>query len=91
MKYYSEITKNMYNSVEDLQKAEKAMEDRTNERKNAAEKVDKAYNNMVKARKEYETELSDFCEKYGTYHKSIKSNEDFDYSAIKELLNILNL
>lgn len=87
MKYYSEITKKVYDSVDELNKAEEAVNEKTNARKKAAEEVDKACTHYIEvkrecdktveeARKHYEKALADFCSKYGVYHKSFKFDEN---------------
>lgn len=87
MKYFSEVTKKVYDSVDELNKAEEAVNEKTNARKKAAEAVDKACKHYIevkrecdeavtKARQEYEKELANFCSKYGVYHKSYKFDEN---------------
>lgn len=92
MKYYSEVTKKMYDTVKDLEKAEKEIRDRNDERKVAAAAVEKAYNELVEARERYSKVLSDFCSKYGAYHQSIKSTDsDSSWKNLGTLLDLLNL
>lgn len=92
MKYYSEVTKKMYDSVRDLEKAEKEIKDKNDERKTAAAAVEKAYNELVEARERYSKVLSDFCSKYGAYHQSIKSTDsDSSWKNLGTLLDLLNL
>ena len=87
MRYFSDITKKVYDNVDELNKAEEAVSEKTNARKKAAEAVDKACKHYIevkreceetvsKARKEYEEVLADFCSKYGVYHKSFKFDEN---------------
>lgn len=92
MKYYSEVTRKMYDTVKDLEKAEKEIRDKNVERKTAAAAVEKAYNELVEARERYSKVLNDFCSEYGAYHQSIKST-DFDPSlrSLSSLLDLLNL
>lgn len=92
MKYYSEITKKMYDTVKDLEKAEKEIKDKNDERKTAAAAVEKAYNELVEARERYSKVLNDFCSKYGAYHQSIKSTDsDSSWRSLSSLLDLLNL
>ena len=96
MKYYSELTKVMYDSVEELEKAEKEITNKTNERKKDAAEVEKAYEAMVSARKNYEKILTDFCNKHGSYHRTIKSTDiDGDitssWNSLAHLIDILKL
>lgn len=96
MRYYSDKTQKFYDTEkacvaaeaeatrkEELQKIE--AERKTNERKAAAEKVDKAYKAMLSAQQAYRDELSAFCEKYGTYHLSIDDSRN-----IPSLFDIFN-
>jgi len=78
MKYYSEITKNMYDTTEELEEAERIASEKVNARKKDAEAVEAAYKAMIDARKNYEEVLTDFCKKHGAYHKSITSPETSD-------------
>ena len=92
MKFYSEITKKMYDTVKDLEKAEKETKDKNDERKAAAAAVDKAYNDLVAAREKYSKVLNDFCSKYGAYHRSIKSTDsDASWKSLSSLLDLLDL
>ncbi len=92
MKYYSEVTKKMYDTVKDLEKAEKEIKDKNDERKTAAAAVEKAYNELVEARERYSKVLNDFCSKYGAYHQSIKSaDSDPSWRSLSSLLDLLNL
>lgn len=90
MKYYSELTKKPYDTVEDLKKAEaevlasKEKEDaKKAERANEAKKVQdamneakKAYEAAYAARKEANNKLNEFCKKYGSYHATYRGLPD---------------
>ena len=96
MKYYSEITKNMYDSVDELKNAEEALASKTTERKKDAAEVEKAYNALLDARKNYNEILTKFCEKHGAYHRTIRSTDvDADatnsWDSIAHLLDWLKL
>lgn len=103
MKYYSEVTKKMYDSVKELEKAEREIKDKNDERKTAAAAVEKAYDELVNVRKRasdevaaarerYSKVLSDFYSKYGAYHQSIKSTDsDLSWKSLSSLLDLLNL
>ena len=78
MKYYSDMTNKLYDSVEALEAEElkikqaeeaerKAAEAKTN-RAAAAKEVEEAY-------KVYMTKLNDFCEKYGAFHMTLKGDD----------------
>lgn len=79
MKYYSEITKKIYDSERACKEEENKLINEQNQkaaaRKADADKVEKALATYLKAAKEYRAALSDFCSKHGTYHKSISTNE----------------
>lgn len=67
MKYFSEVTKKVYDTVEALETAEAAV-NTAHEAQVAAEKrVEAAMAAARKARKAADAELKDYCEKYGTY------------------------
>ena len=82
MKYFSEITKKTYDTEEECLEAEKTVSMEKEERKLAAKRVDEAENNYLKAREAYITELNNFCNKYGAYHKTISSNNLDDFKKI---------
>lgn len=89
MKYYSEVTKKLYENIEDLKQAEAEITTKANVRKQDAEKVEKAYNAYIDARKEYEKTLTEFCNKHGAYHKTYTNK---DASNVKnEFENLRNL
>ena len=78
MKYYSDLTKKFYEKASECEKAEAAFKaeqkkkeeealQKSNARKEAAKKVEEAYNKLIAAKKEYESILSNFCKEYGTY------------------------
>ena len=75
MKYYSDVTKKVYDTVGDLEAAEKEVSEKTNARKEDAAKVEAAFNEMSTARKKYEKVLREFCEKHGAYHRTIKPED----------------
>lgn len=86
MKYYSDLTGDFYMTQEDCEKAEKIFQERkakeeaeaaqkSANRKAAAKKVEEAHEALLKARKEYQKELSDFCKEYGYYHLTLNGND----------------
>ena len=94
MKYYSEVTKKIYDSVNELKTAEDEIQNKANARKKDAEVVEKAFNNYHTARVEYEKALKDFCDKYGSYHRTIKVDDSDiesanDFSSLRDLVNLL--
>ena len=95
MKYYSEITKNLYDSQDVLVEAEnkikierikkEAAEREAKEaRANDAKKVDEAWKNLTEARKAYQEALTEFCKKHGAYHKTLTEKDlpDSSFSNI---------
>lgn len=77
MKYYSEITKQFYNSEAECQKVEKACAGR-------AAAVKDAYEAMIKARDAYQKVLTDYINKYDNDDIIDEMISEF----IKELSNI---
>lgn len=94
MKYYSDLTHKMYESVEELETAELAAKQEKDERAQAAaevklagEKVAEAYQAYKVACKERDKLLTDFCEKYGSYKTTVRSNDIKTLDPLSELLN----
>lgn len=95
MQYYSDKTKKVYKTVDELNDAEKKYDDnqlaiakRNDERKARAKEVEDAYKVMEDARKAYNKKVNDFIKDYGSYHYSItKKLNDDDY---KDPLNVFD-
>lgn len=84
MKFYSEVCHKVYDSVEDLEAAEKEALEAKDARKIEAEKVEAAYKAMKEAKHDYEVAtqkcqeaLSNFCAKYGTYKTTVRPGDMF--------------
>lgn len=84
MRYLSDKTGKIYNSVEELEKAEKELEVKQKEedalkakRAERAKEVEDAFKSASDAEKHAEKVLSDFCKDYGAYHTSLKSGDVF--------------
>ena len=86
MKILSEKTNKEYATVEECLEAEKAYDEEqlavkakeealANERKSAAEEVEKARRAMIEASQKYRETLAQFCDKYGVYHRSYRFND----------------
>ena len=95
MKYYSEVTKQVYDSEAACYAAERKEKAKSDQRKKDAESVEaarKAYSDALdasaKAREEYEKVLADFCKKYGAYHTSVSWDKDGG-SNVNELRDII--
>lgn len=89
-RYYSDFTNKFYNSMEDLEKAEKKIiaeqeekkakeQKRADERKARAQEIDELQKAYVVARKAYTDALEKFCHDYGTFHTSVSSDNLFDF------------
>ena len=92
MKYYSEITKKMYDSVRELEKAEKEVNDKNNARREDAMKVERAEKAWIEARENYSKVLNEFCAKHGPYHKTVDGEEAArTWSNLSNLIDLLNL
>lgn len=79
MKYYSEVTKKVYDTPELLEEAEKAVleankekERKLAERAERAKEVENAFAEAQEARKKADELLSEFCKDYGSFHTTIK-------------------
>ena len=80
MKYYSELTKKVYDTPELLEEAEKVVleankekEKKLAERAERAKAVEAAFEKAQKAKQEANDLLADFCNDYGSFHTTIKS------------------
>ena len=78
MRYYSDVCHKLFDSQEELQKAEKALTQKNDEeakkkaeRKADADKIQAAYDKAVEDCKEYNKLVNEFVKKYGSYHKTI--------------------
>lgn len=96
MQYYSDKTKKVYKTIDDLKAAEMkydenqlAIAKRNDERKAKAKEIEDAYKSLEDARKAYNQKVNDFIKEYGSYHHSItKSITDDDYADPFNLFNI---
>lgn len=90
VRFYSDETNCLYESLEACEKAEKELKaekerkeaealQKSQDRKEAAKKVEKAYEALTAAKKAYQKELSDFCKQYGTYHLSVGKDGILDW------------
>ena len=78
MKYVSEITGEIYNTPEEVEKAEKLYQEKQKkedekkaQRKERAEEVQEAFKEVEKAREKANDLLADFINDYGSFHMSI--------------------
>lgn len=78
MKYFSEITNKNYDTVAELEKAEKAVANAKNERAVAAKEVEKALAAAHEAQKIANEKLEDFCRKYGSFKTTLKDADNLN-------------
>lgn len=90
MKFYSEVTKKFYDTVEDCENAEvavkKAQEEKelakkklSEARASRAKEVENLRKNMIAAQKAYKEALEAFVKDYGTYHFSTSSLDELPH------------
>ena len=86
MRYYSDELNKVFDTEEELNKAENAerarirkekmeKEKKANERKEQADKVKAAYEVYLEARSKYAEALEDFTRKFGPYHQTYTGEE----------------
>ena len=83
MKYYSEVLNKTFNTEKECLKAEQehalalkeAAKAKNEERAAKAKEVEDAAEVLKKARENYRNKLNAFCEKFGTYHYSMKARD----------------
>mgnify|MGYP000154023713 CR=1 FL=1 len=96
MRYYSDVTKQIYESEKELNQAEfkaaqakenarKTKEKESAERKKAAAEVQEAYAKARVANAHASKVLADFCDKYGSYHFSVDGSEDSELNDLVSL------
>lgn len=93
MKYYSDKTKKLYETVEDLNKAEKAYDEahaleikKAEQKKKAADEIKTARKAMFDAQTRYNNLVNQFIKDYGSYHETYR---DGDMVTINDILNHL--
>ena len=75
MKYYSEITKKVYDTEDELKKAELAVENKKSAREKEAKEVEKLCKEAAAASDKAKKALADFNKKYGTFHTSVNATD----------------
>lgn len=82
MKFYSEVTDKIYNTEDELKKAEFLVSEKKRkdanlkaERETAAKKVEDAFKAAAAAEKAARKELQQFTDKYGSFHKTYHGDE----------------
>ena len=76
MKYFSEITKQLYDTKEALVKAEVEATKAKTDREVKAKEVEKLIKEATEATKKANKALSDFIKEYGSFKTTLK-NEDY--------------
>lgn len=100
MKYYSDLTQKIYETEEDLKKAEKELNEKLSlqkkkdeARKQDYQKVVEAYKVANKKREEADVLLAAFLEKYGRVHGTTDQKQFVDakkyMDSQKDLINIV--
>lgn len=82
MKFYSELTKKLYDTQEDLQKAEIAITKSKADRAERAKEVEKALKEATEASKKANKLLQDFVKDYGSFKTTIKDENVEDINSM---------
>lgn len=85
MKYYSELTRKIYDDEDSLKKAEEAVSEENKKKElekkakeEAARRVRDAFQKVADDKKIAKKELRDFNDKYGTYYYNLKDDSLFN-------------
>ena len=81
MKFYSELTKKLYDTQEDLHKAEIALTKSKADRAERAKEVEKALKEANEANKKANKLLQEFVKDYGSFKTTIK-DENVDANSM---------
>lgn len=88
MKYYSEKLKKVYDTVEQLQAAEKEFDKahaaeiaKQKERKARANEIDAARKEFIKAQEHYNDLVAKFVKDYGSYHATYNDSDKITSTA----------
>jgi hypothetical protein len=92
MKYYSDKTKKLYDSVELLNEAEMAYDEahaaelkKAEQKKNAAEAIRAARKAIIEAQNKYNELVNQFIKDYGSYHETYR---DGDVVSLRDIFNL---
>lgn len=95
MKYYSELTKKVYDSPKEVEAAEaeiKAAEERKaklqEKRADRAKEIEAAYKDIINAQKKYSDLVDAFVKDYGSFHMTYTDDKPLVapfYELLKEL------
>ena len=98
MRFYSDVCHKLFESQEELEKAEKALVQKNGEeankkaeRKADADKVQAAYDKVIEDCKEYNKLVNEFVKKYGSYHKTINTPIKFSdvFDSFWDIISML--
>lgn len=99
MKFYSDLTKNLYDTEADLQAAETEFYAKEEEKKKvkeeralAAKEVEKAFKDADKAKEDAMNKLKEFCKTYGSFRTSIDSEtlNEIKPSVFSSIFDLFN-
>lgn len=98
MRFYSDVCHKLFESQEELEKAEKALVQKNDEeakkkaeREADADKVQAAYDKVIEDCKEYNKLVNEFVKKYGSYHKTINTPIKFSdvFDSFWDIISML--
>ena len=98
MRFYSDVCHKLFESQEELEKAEKSLVQKNDEeakkkaeRKADADKVQAAYDKVIEDCKEYNKLINEFVKKYGSYHKTINTPIKFSdvFDSFWDIISML--
>lgn len=98
IKFYSDVCHKSFDSQEEAEAAEKALALKNDEeakkkaeRKEAADKIQNAYDKIIEDCKEYNTLVDEFVKKYGSYHKTVTKPIKFGdvFDSFWDILSLL--
>lgn len=78
LKYYSDLTQKVYDTEEELTKAEAEVTNKKNAREARAKEVEEAFEAAHEANAHARELLEAFCKDYGRYHKTFTKASDLD-------------
>lgn len=96
MKYYSEVTKKLYDTEKELASAEAAVikaqadeEEKKKARTTRAKEVEDACRDALNARQHYAELKNKFIKDYGSFHMSIKDETPVeDWDSVNKLIDL---
>lgn len=91
MKYYSEVTQKMYDTVEELEKSEKQVNEQNKQKEEKKKELDEAIEAVHIAQTKANKLLAEYCRKYGAYETKLNIMEakEMDKELAKLIFNLL--